>query len=217
MTLNDPLLFAVALVPLLPLLVVTLSLWIHLLVFLWGCITPNYIYMSKWGALFLIALGLTLLTGVVANYLPGPLVDRILEYPDDAQWTWAILATLMTIVAAVVVKLAIHHLGRVIYINAGTGKARFYSVARTIPWSQSTYVDDEVELGLFDGSVDVWGLGTLHPLRNESRSIHGASSQVTVGDISEKGIEKMVRRTNAWVEEKKKRERNDLSSRSTIE
>ena len=205
---NDPTITIVAWLPLLPVALVILSFLLHFLVFVWGSITSNFVYMSNLGKVIAFVIGCIGVLVVASLILPPMLAERMMEYPDEYQWTWSILVGVVAVMVAGIMKLLVHHLGRVIYINKRSGKIRFYSLARLLPWSKSRHIDEVEPLRFRKGRVDVWGLGTLEPLEAGTHTTGGATYTSTRGDISKASIQKMIHRTNAALSRYRSEKRN---------
>ena len=182
---DEPFNAIIAWLPLLPLMVVTLSLMIHLALFVWGSLTSNFAHLANWGIYTALAITLFVVTVLAGVSLPEFLVEKMGESSPELRFIWVVVAGVITTFFTAMVLVAEHFLGRMIYISGKDGTIRYYSPERLWPSPTENHLDLVKPLR-FDGhSVDVWGMETLHANRH----------------MPEGAIVKMVNRVNMYLPE----------------
>ena len=167
---NEPGNIIIAWLPLFPLMAVTLSLVIHLTLFVWGFFTSSFAHLMNWGLYIVLAIFLIVVTVSASIFLPEALIENMRESPPNLRLFWVLVASVVTTTFVVLVALSEHFLGRMIYISAKDGTIRFYSPARLWPAPPANHVDLVKPLR-FDGrSVDVWGMENLRVGNNMTKS-----------------------------------------------
>lgn len=180
---NEHFITIIAWLPLLPLMLATASLAIHLALFVWGSLTSSFAHLMQWGIYAALAITLIFVTVVAGVYLPENLVQTMRESSSDIRFIWVLLAGVASTAFTALVLVAEHFLGRMIYISGKDGTIRYYSPARLWPSPPTDHVDLVKPLR-FDGrSVDVWGMENLR-VGNE---------------MPESAIARMVNRVNIYL------------------